>query len=124
MLQVIFPEYSDDNFEYDGDFSHKKHGGIYWGFNREEFKTHVPVTCMSCHYQSAGYDISKDPHKFIVFSEGNSMSFLEFVEFIFMGDCYLWIFFLDAHQKNFLFINHERTLVNGRRAGNLNKFIA
>ena len=106
-LEVILPDPSLECFDFSEEgLPYYNDGYGYWGFDKNYFTTHLPVVTWPCSYHSAGYDLSKTPHEFVVFSdpdfsELNIRSFLEFVEYSFVTDCYLWIFFLDAHQKNF-----------------------
>ena len=78
-------------------------GGGYWGFDKKLHSTHIPVVTWPCSYHSAGYDLSKTPHEFVVFSDPdfsdlNIRNFLEFVECEFICNPNLNLLFEEVHK--------------------------
>lgn len=104
-LDVIFPDISLKNFDFSDPGVPSDEGcGLYWGFDRTLYSNHIPVVTWPCDYHSAGYDISKEPHEFIVFTdpdfcELNIRSFLEFVEYQFFTNSDLSVLFEEAHNR-------------------------
>jgi hypothetical protein len=106
-LAVIFPDASLESFDFsDEDLPFYDYSYGFWGFDKNFYTTHLPVVTWPCSYHSAGYDLSKTPHEFVVFSDPdfsdlNIRSFLEFVEHEFVYNPNLFALFKEAHSKNF-----------------------
>jgi len=104
-LEVIFPDPSLESFDFSEEgLPYYNDGYGYWGFDKSYYNTHLPVVTWPCSYHSAGYDLSKTPHNFVVFSdpdfsELNIRSFLEFVEHEFVYNPNLFALLKEAHGK-------------------------